>query len=129
MANSGHFDAELDLAALRQMAEGHVRDVRENVQEFDIGGKRLHLIAEGRLVNLGAAEGHPAAVMDMSFANQALAAEYVVKHHGELDKRVYGVPPTIDAEVARLKLAAFGIELDQMTAEQAEYVTAWKHGT
>ena len=129
MANSGHFDAELDLAALRQMAEGHVRDVRENVQEFDIGGKRLHLIAEGRLVNLSAAEGHPAAVMDMSFANQALAAEYVVKHHAELDNRVYGVPPAIDAEVARLKLAAFGIQLDAMTAEQAEYVTAWKHGT
>ena len=73
MANSGHFDAELDLAALREMAEGHVREVRENVQEFDIGGKRLNLIAEGRLVNLGAAEGHPAAVMDMSFANQALS--------------------------------------------------------
>jgi adenosylhomocysteinase len=129
MANSGHFDAELDLTALRQMAEGHVRDVRENVQEFDIGGKRLHLIAEGRLVNLGAAEGHPAAVMDMSFANQALAAEYVAKHHGELEKRVYTVPTAIDAEVARLKLAAFGITLDPMTAEQAEYVTAWKHGT
>ncbi|MEZ0240574.1 MAG: adenosylhomocysteinase [Chloroflexota bacterium] len=129
MANSGHFDAELDLAALRQMAEGHVREVRENVQEFDLGGKRLHLIAEGRLVNLGAAEGHPAAVMDMSFANQALAAEYVVQRHAELEKRVYGVPPAIDAEVARLKLAAFGIQLDAMTAEQAEYVTAWKHGT
>ncbi len=129
MANSGHFDAELDLASLRQMAEGHVREVRENVQEFDIGGKRLHLIAEGRLVNLSAAEGHPAAVMDMSFANQALAAEYVVKHHAELDNRVYGVPPAIDSEVARLKLAAFGIELDAMTAEQAEYVTAWKQGT
>jgi adenosylhomocysteinase len=129
MANSGHFDAELDLASLRQMAEGHVREVRENVQEFDIGGKRLHLIAEGRLVNLSAAEGHPAAVMDMSFANQALAAEYVVKHHAELENRVYGVPPAIDSEVARLKLAAFGIELDAMTAEQAEYVTAWKHGT
>jgi adenosylhomocysteinase len=129
MANSGHFDAELDLNALRQMAEGHVREVRENVQEFDIGGKRLHLIAEGRLVNLGAAEGHPAAVMDMSFANQALAAEYVVQHHSELERRVYGVPPAIDAEVARLKLAAFGVQLDGMTPEQAEYVTAWKHGT
>jgi adenosylhomocysteinase len=129
MANSGHFDAELDLAALRQMAEGHVRDVRENVQEFDIGGKRLHLIAEGRLVNLGAAEGHPAAVMDMSFANQALAAEYVAKHHAELEKKVYGVPPAIDAEVARLKLLAFGVEVDSMTAEQAAYVASWKHGT
>jgi adenosylhomocysteinase len=111
------------------MAEGHVREVRENVQEFDIGGKRLHLIAEGRLVNLGAAEGHPAAVMDMSFANQALAAEYVVKHRSELERRVYGVPPAIDAEVARLKLGAFGISIDQMTAEQAEYVASWKHGT
>jgi adenosylhomocysteinase len=129
MANSGHFDAELDLAALRQMAEGHIRDVRENVQEFDVGGKRLHLIAEGRLVNLGAAEGHPAAVMDMSFANQALAAEYAVQHHAELDNRVYGVPPAIDAEVARLKLASFGIQLDPMTPEQVEYMAAWKHGT
>jgi adenosylhomocysteinase len=111
------------------MAEGHVREVRENVQEFDVGGKRLRLIAEGRLVNLGAAEGHPAAVMDMSFANQALAAEYVAQHHAELEHRVYGVPQAIDAEVARLKLAAFGITLDQMTTEQAEYVASWKHGT
>jgi adenosylhomocysteinase len=129
MANSGHFDAELDLRALREMAEGHVRDVRENVQEFDIGGKRLHLIAEGRLVNLGAAEGHPAAVMDMSFANQALSAEYVVRHHAELESRVYVVPEEIDAEVARLKLAAMGIELDAMTPEQAAYVASWQHGT
>ena len=129
MANSGHFDAELDLAALRAMAEGHVREVRENVQEFDLGGKRLNLIAEGRLVNLGAAEGHPAAVMDMSFANQALSAEYVAVHHGELEPRVYVVPEAIDAEVARLKLAALGITLDAMTAEQAEYVASWQHGT
>jgi adenosylhomocysteinase len=129
MANSGHFDAELDLAALRQMAEGHVRDVRENVQEFDVGGKRLHLIAEGRLVNLGAAEGHPAAVMDMSFANQAFAAEYAVKHQSELERRVYGVPPAIDAEVARLKLLAFGVDIETMTPEQAAYVASWKHGT
>jgi adenosylhomocysteinase len=129
MANSGHFDAELDLAALREMAEGHVRDVRPNVQEFDLGGKRLNLIAEGRLVNLGAAEGHPAAVMDMSFANQALAAEYVALHHAELEPAVYVVPEAIDAEVARLKLAAMGITLDPMTPEQLEYVSSWKHGT
>jgi len=129
LANSGHFDAELDLAALRAMAEGHVREVRPNVQEFDIGGKRLHLVAEGRLVNLGAAEGHPAAVMDMSFANQALAAEYVAKHHGELDRQVYVVPEAIDTEVARLKLAAMGITLDAMTPEQADYVASWRHGT
>jgi adenosylhomocysteinase len=129
MANSGHFDAELDLTALRGMAEGHVREVRENVQEFDIGGKRLHLVAEGRLVNLGAAEGHPAAVMDMSFANQALAAEYVAGHHGELEHQVYVVPEAIDAEVARLKLAAMGIVLDAMTPEQAAYVASWRQGT
>jgi adenosylhomocysteinase len=129
MANSGHFDAELDLKALREMAEGHVREVRENVQQFDLGGKRINLIAEGRLVNLGAAEGHPAAVMDMSFANQALSAEYVAKHHGELEDRVYVVPEAIDAEVARLKLAAMGIELDAMTPEQAQYVASWQHGT
>jgi len=129
MANSGHFDAELDLPALRDMAEGHVRDVRDNVQEFDIGGKRLNLIAEGRLVNLGAAEGHPAAVMDMSFANQALSAEYVALHHAELEPRVYVVPENIDAEVARLKLAALGITLDEMTAEQHDYVRQWHHGT
>jgi adenosylhomocysteinase len=129
MANSGHFDAELDLAALREMAEGHVRDVRPNVQEFDLGGKRLNLIAEGRLVNLGAAEGHPAAVMDMSFANQALAAEYVALHHAELEPAVYVVPEAIDAEVARLKLAAMGITLDPMTPEQLEYVSSWQHGT
>jgi adenosylhomocysteinase len=129
MANSGHFDAELDLAALREMAEGHVREVRENVQEFDIGGRKLNLLAEGRLVNLGAAEGHPAAVMDMSFANQALSAEYVAAHHEELENQVYVVPEAIDAEVARLKLAALGIILDPMTVEQAEYVASWKHGT
>ena len=129
MANSGHFDAELDLAALRELAEGHVREVRENVQEFDLGGKKLNLVAEGRLVNLGAAEGHPAAVMDMSFANQALSAEYVAQHHAELEPMVYVVPEAIDAEVARLKLAALGIELEPMTAEQAEYVASWQHGT
>ncbi len=129
LANSGHFDAELDLKALREMAEGHVRDARENVQEYDLGGKRINLIAEGRLVNLGAAEGHPAAVMDMSFANQALSAEYVVQHHAELTPQVYVVPEAIDAEVARLKLAALGITLDEMTAEQKEYVSSWQHGT
>ena len=107
----------------------HVRDARENVQEFDLGGRRVNLIAEGRLVNLGAAEGHPAAVMDMSFANQALSAEYVAKHHAELTPQVYVVPEAIDAEVARLKLEALGITLDAMTPEQIEYVSSWKQGT
>jgi adenosylhomocysteinase len=129
MANSGHFDAELDLTALREMAEGHVREVRTNVQEFDLGGKRVNLIAEGRLVNLGAAEGHPAAVMDMSFANQALSAEYVALHHAELEPAVYVVPEAIDAEVARLKLAALGITLDPLTPEQVAYAASWRTGT
>jgi adenosylhomocysteinase len=129
MANSGHFDAELDLTALREMAEGHVTEVRENVEAFEIGGKTLHLIAQGRLVNLGAAEGHPAAVMDMSFANQALSAEYVAAHHAELEPRVYVVPEAIDREVARLKLAALGIELEPMTPEQVGYMASWQHGT
>jgi adenosylhomocysteinase len=129
MANSGHFDAELDLAALRAMAEGHVTEVRENVQAFEVGRKTLNLIAEGRLVNLGAAEGHPAAVMDMSFANQALSAEYVAANHADLEPRVYVVPEAIDREVARLKLAALGIELEPMTPEQVEYVSSWRHGT
>ena len=129
LANSGHFDAELDLVALRELAEGHVREVRDNVQEFDLGPKRLNLIAEGRLVNLGAAEGHPAAVMDMSFANQALSAEYVAGHHAELERKVYVVPEVIDAEVARLKLAALGITLDPMTEEQLRYVSSWQSGT
>ena len=129
MCNSGHFDAELDLVALHALAEGHVREVRENVQEFDLGPKKLHLIAEGRLVNLSAAEGHPAAVMDMSFANQALSAEYVVNHHAELGSDVYVVPQAIDAEVARLKLAALGISIDDMTDEQKLYVASWQSGT
>jgi adenosylhomocysteinase len=129
MANSGHFDAELDLVALRALAEGHVREVRENVQEFDLGPKKLHLIAEGRLVNLGAAEGHPAAVMDMSFANQALSAEYVVASHAELEPTVYVVPEAIDAEVARLKLEALGIHIDDMTDEQKAYMASWHAGT
>ncbi|HEX5465855.1 MAG TPA: adenosylhomocysteinase [Candidatus Limnocylindrales bacterium] len=129
LANSGHFDSELDLPALRQLAEGHVSEVRDNVQQFDLGPTKINLVAEGRLVNLGAAEGHPAAVMDMSFANQALSVEYVAHHHAELEPRVYDVPAEIDAEVARLKLAALGIELEPMTEEQQRYVTSWQSGT
>jgi adenosylhomocysteinase len=129
MANSGHFDAELDLPALREMAEGHIKEVRDNVQEFDVGGKRLNLIAEGRLVNLGAAEGHPAAVMDMSFADQALTAEWLVRNHEGLQPKVYDVPAEIDREVARLKLETMGITIDTLTAEQQEYLSSWQHGT
>jgi adenosylhomocysteinase len=129
LANSGHFDAELQLDALRDLAKGGIREVRRDVQEYDLGDKKLYVIAEGRLVNLGAAEGHPAAVMDMSFANQALSAEYAAAHHGELAKQVYPVPEDIDREVARLKLDAIGARIDTMTEEQARYVTSWEEGT
>jgi adenosylhomocysteinase len=129
LANAGHFDVELDLGALRAMAEGHVRRVRPMVEGFEIGGKELFLVAEGRLVNLGAAEGHPAAVMDMSFANQALAVEYLARHSAELEPRVYTVPEAIDREVARLKLEALGIDLEPLTAEQQAYLADWRQGT
>ena len=129
MANSGHFDAELDLHGAPRDGRGpRPRGPRERP---GVRSRRQEdqPVAEGRLVNLGAAEGHPAAVMDMSFANQALSAEYVVQHHAELEPQVYVVPEAIDAEVARLKLAALGITLDEMTAEQKAYVTSWQHGT
>jgi adenosylhomocysteinase len=129
MANSGHFNDELELGALVQMSNGRCRTVRTNVQEYDLGSKKLYVLAEGRLVNLAAAEGHPAAVMDMSFANQALSLEYLAKHHTELAKQVYVVPGEIDQEVARLKLAALGVELDPLTEEQAAYAKSWQSGT
>jgi adenosylhomocysteinase len=129
MANSGHFDVEIDLPALVELAGGKVREVRDNVVEYVVGDRRVHVIAEGRLVNLSAAEGHPAAVMDMSFANQALCAEWLLVHHGELEKGVFDVPVPIDQEVARLKLAAMGIVLDPLTPEQAAYMSSWQHGT
>jgi adenosylhomocysteinase len=129
MCNSGHFDVELDLPALKELAAGRVREVRQNVEEYVVEGRRLHVLAEGRLVNLSAAEGHPASVMDMSFANQALVAEYLQGHHAELANGVYDVPEEIDQEVARLKLAAMGIVLDPLTPEQAEYMSSWQQGT
>jgi adenosylhomocysteinase len=129
MCNSGHFDVELDLPALKGLAGGRVREVRHNVEEYDLGDRRVNVLAEGRLVNLSAAEGHPAAVMDMSFANQALGAEYLKLHHSELTDGVYDVPVEIDREVARLKLAAMGVVLDPLTPEQAEYMGSWQHGT
>jgi adenosylhomocysteinase len=129
MANSGHFDDELDLDALGELAHGRCREVRRNVQEYDLGDKKLHVLAEGRLVNLAAAEGHPAAVMDMSFANQALAAEYMTRNHDTLSPQVYVVPEEIDREVARLKLDALNIKIDVMTAEQELYVKSWQEGT
>jgi adenosylhomocysteinase len=129
LANSGHFDAELELAALERLAEGHIREVRDNVQEYDLGEKKLYLLAEGRLVNLGAAEGHPASVMDMSFAGQALAAEYVAANHASLDNAVHVLPMDLDADIARLKLEARGIFIEGMTDEQIKYSNSWDQGT
>ncbi|MDH3892190.1 MAG: adenosylhomocysteinase [candidate division Zixibacteria bacterium] len=128
VCNSGHFDCELDLPALRK-ASKKARIVRPNVEEFTLGGKRINILAEGRLVNLSAAEGHPATVMDMSFANQALAAEYVVKNHKKLNRQVYTVPEKIDAAIASLKLKSMGISIDRLTAEQKKYLASWEMGT
>src|ERR1700694_4276931 len=122
LANSGHFNSEINLKALDEIATG-VRQVRASVQEYRMGdGRRLYILGEGRLINLAGAEGHPAAVMDMSFANQALCAEYIAKNARELQPKVYPVPDDIDREIARLKLAAMHIAIDSLTAEQAQYL-------
>jgi adenosylhomocysteinase len=130
LANSGHFDVEIDKAALASLGTGGVRRIREFVDEYTFAdGRRVYLLGEGRLVNLTAAEGHPAAVMDMSFANQALSAEWVVSHRGQLESRVYPVPVEIDKDVARLKLRAMGVEIDELTIEQEHYLSSWEQGT
>lgn len=127
--NSGHFDAEIQISALKEMAVS-TRTIREFTEEYVMSdGRRLYLLGEGRLINLAAAEGHPASVMDMSFANQALAAEYIVKNAANLENTVYAMPDDLDQEVARLKLAAMGIEIDTLTPEQEEYLNSWKMGT
>jgi adenosylhomocysteinase len=129
LANSGHFNSEINLKALDDMATG-VRQVRPSVQEYKMqDGRRLHVLGEGRLINLAAAEGHPAAVMDMSFANQALCAAYIAANAKQLEKRVYDVPDDIDKEVARLKLHAMGIAIDTLTQEQERYLSSWEEGT
>jgi adenosylhomocysteinase len=129
LANAGHFNVEIDLQALERMARGR-RRVRPFVEEFLLdGGRRLYVLGEGRLINLAAAEGHPAAVMDMSFANQALSAEFMVKRGRALGRRVYRVPPEIDREIARLKLASLGVAIDALTPEQESYLASWQHGT
>jgi adenosylhomocysteinase len=129
LANSGHFNSEINLRALDELAT-EVRQVRDQVQEYRLAdGRRLHVLAEGRLINLSAADGHPAAVMDMSFANQALALEHLVAHASELEPRVYDVPAEIDAEVARLKLHALGVSIDELTDEQRRYISSWEEGT
>jgi adenosylhomocysteinase len=129
LANTGHFNVEIDIPALRSLAT-ETREARQFVEEFTLAdGRRLYLLADGRLVNLSAAEGHPAQVMDMSFANQALSVEYAIQHAGELERKVYEVPEEIDKEIARLKLATMGVEIDHLTEEQARYLASWDEGT
>jgi len=129
MANSGHFNAEINIPALELMAKGK-RRVRPYVDEYTMGdGRRLHLLGEGRLINLAAAEGHPASVMDMSFANQALCIEQLVKTQEKLEPRVYSVPEEIDNEIGRLKLETMHITIDTLTEQQKNYLSSWEAGT
>jgi adenosylhomocysteinase len=129
IANSGHFNVEINIPALEKMATRKTL-VRPFVEQYDLpDGRRLHILGEGRLINLASAEGHPASVMDMSFANQALSAEYMVKNSDKLEKKVYSVPADIDAEIARLKLHGMGIKIDTLTEEQVKYLNSWEEGT
>jgi adenosylhomocysteinase len=129
VSNSGHFNVELNLNALAKMSKGR-RKIREFVEEHTLkNGKRIYILAEGRLINLSAAEGHPSSVMDMSFANQALSAEYLLKKRKRLDKQVYAVPSAIDEMIAKLKLKSMGIKIDTLTKEQKEYLSSWEAGT
>jgi adenosylhomocysteinase len=129
VANSGHFDVEINIPALADLARAH-RPVRQFVEEYEMrDGRRVYLLAEGRLLNLSVAEGHPAAVMDMSFANQALCAVYIAQNADMLAPGVYDVPEDIDKEVARLKLASLGVRIDELTEEQRRYLASWEAGT
>ena len=129
VANSGHFNVELELDGLAEIAVKR-RRIREFVEEFTLkDGRKVNVLGEGRLINLAAAEGHPSSVMDMSFANQALSAEYMVKEAATLEKKVYRVPEEIDHEIARLKLKTIGVEIDTLTEEQVRYLNSWQIGT
>jgi adenosylhomocysteinase len=129
VSNSGHFNVEIDLTALERLSQGK-RPIRDFVEEFNLkNGKKIYLLGEGRLINLAAAEGHPPSVMDMSFANQALSAEFLVQSQGTLQKKVYGVPQAIDQEIARLKLESMGIRIDRITDSQKKYLSSWEVGT
>jgi adenosylhomocysteinase len=125
LANAGHFDVEIDLPGLRELAGGEVRQVLPLVEQYVVGGRRLNLLAQGRVVNLAAGQGHPAAVMDMSFANLALAVEHLVVNGAELEHRVLPMPQELDAEIARLKLESLGVEIDSLTPEQERYLSSW----
>ena len=124
LANAGHFDVEIDLAGLTRLAVSPARQVLPLVEEFDLGERRLHLLAHGRVGNLAAADGHPASVMDVSFALQALAVEHLVRNAGQLDPQVLPVPRELDDEVARLKRAALGVKSDELTEDQRSYLTS-----
>jgi adenosylhomocysteinase len=129
LCNSGHFNVEIDLETLAKLASSR-RHAREFVEEFAMrDGRKIYVLGEGRLINLAAAEGHPASVMDMSFANQALCSEYMVKNHASLEKRVYSVPEDLDQRVASMKLEAMGTKIDRLTAEQEHYLASWSEGT
>src|SRR3974390_3560969 len=129
VCNSGHLKVEIEIPALESLSTGK-KEARPLVDEFQLkDGRKIYLIAEGRLVTLATAEGHPASVMDMSFANQSLAAEYLVKNSHKLENRVYPVPDDIDREIARLKLRSMGISIDVLTAEQEKYMASWQEGT
>jgi adenosylhomocysteinase len=130
VANSGHFNVEINIPALEKLSKGEPKLVRPFVQQYELkDGRHINLLGEGRLINLASAEGHPASVMDMSFANQALAAEYMVKNADKLEKKVYSVPEDIDKEIARLKLDAMGVKIDTLTPEQVKYLNSWEEGT
>jgi len=129
VANSGHFNVEINLNALRDMSAGDPRLVRPFVEEYKVDGRSIYVLGEGRLVNLAAAEGHPASVMDMSFANQALGAEYMAKHASTMKPNVYTIPEEVDMEIARIKLEAMGVGIDKLTDEQVKYLNSWEEGT
>jgi len=130
VANSGHFNVEINIPALEKMSKGKPNLVRPFVEQYTTkDGRKIHILGEGRLINLAAAEGHPASVMDMSFANQALAAEYMVKNASKLEKKVYSVPAEIDAEIARIKLDAMGVKIDKLSDAQLKYLSSWQEGT
>ncbi|MCB0012392.1 MAG: adenosylhomocysteinase, partial [Anaerolineales bacterium] len=129
-ANSGHFDVEINKVALAEMSTGEPRRVRPFVEQFTMkDGRRINLLGEGRLINLAAAEGHPASVMDMSFAGQAMAAKYLVDNKGKLENKVYRVPEEVDQQIAQIKLDAMGVKIDTLTARQEEYLNSWTEGT
>ena len=129
ISNSGHFNVEIDIPSLEKMASSK-RTTRTFVEEYTMkDGRKINLLGEGRLINLASAEGHPPSVMDMSFADQALACDYMVKNHKSLEKKVYTVPADLDKRVAKLKLESMGIKIDRLTPEQEEYLASWSEGT